>query len=533
MRTFTALNSLYEASREEKIAQIKKDFEGKVPAEIVDLIVKSDTTAGLDFVKPLLNLYKRSPYETTEEELARLLPLFTSLKNKKKLENPDLNSYKTFDQLRDIENKNYKVLYDKSPWKIVEILTKAGAVSLGDVEHTNYCTARPDGSYYESTYGPDHGRLFVLLNDKKVYPKAGDLYSQYFISHDKTNIQHLVADGTDRTPADTAELARKYPDLKKFFLSTGWRPYEGIEFKGRQMKYSLDEERGIYTFQTITIEDSELKSLKEFQELMDKPYEVLGDFDCSNNQLTDLVGGPVSVGGKMVLSKNPLKSLAGLPSKIKSLELSGCQVKSLENLPGDLEELDVSDAPIKNIDISNCSELKKFSGKDLKTLSNVLFHDHHTERVSISGTSLKTMVGFPKKVNYLRVENSKISTLDGCPEVVLEEIHVESCDTLKSLSGTLRGAKNLYIKDIPATTLVGLGVRKTIHAVFESIPIKNLDGAPEEILGILLLRKLPELTTLTGSTKTVRDLDVNGCPKLKSTKGITVTGKTSGMTPKK
>jgi hypothetical protein len=54
---------------------------------------------------------------------------------------------------------------------------------------------------------------------------------------------------------------------------------------------------------------------KQLPEIL-KDVSIDGDFFCSNNQLTSLVGAPKTVGGEFDCSYNNLTSLIGAPSNV-------------------------------------------------------------------------------------------------------------------------------------------------------------------------------------------------------------------------
>jgi hypothetical protein len=56
---------------------------------------------------------------------------------------------------------------------------------------------------------------------------------------------------------------------------------------------------------------------------------VKGDFDCSQNQLTHLKGGPIEVKGEYNASNNLLNCYEGMPKKVGSLILNHNQLSTL------------------------------------------------------------------------------------------------------------------------------------------------------------------------------------------------------------
>jgi hypothetical protein len=74
---------------------------------------------------------------------------------------------------------------------------------------------------------------------------------------------------------------------------------------------------------------------------------VSGDFNCSNNKLTSLVGCPVEVGGSFDCRENALTSLEGCPKKVG--ENFDCEANRLNSLLG---------CPLNIIGFFDCSSNK-------------------------------------------------------------------------------------------------------------------------------------------------------------------------------
>src|SRR5574344_97029 len=67
------------------------------------------------------------------------------------------------------------------------------------------------------------------------------------------------------------------------------------------------------------------------------PSEVGKDFDCSDNRLTSLKNCPSEVGGNFYCSGNRISSLKGCPSKIvKGFDCSNNKLTSLEDGPSEV-----------------------------------------------------------------------------------------------------------------------------------------------------------------------------------------------------
>ena len=72
--------------------------------------------------------------------------------------------------------------------------------------------------------------------------------------------------------------------------------------------------------------------LNELFDLSD--VEVAGSFNCSNNNLTSLVGSPHTVSGNFNCSDNNLTSLVGSPHTVSgNFDCSGNNLTNIEDIP--------------------------------------------------------------------------------------------------------------------------------------------------------------------------------------------------------
>ena len=84
-----------------------------------------------------------------------------------------------------------------------------------------------------------------------------------------------------------------------------------------------------------------------------RPDQITGEFDCSNNDLTDLVGGPTNISGSYNCSENRLVTLLGSP-EYTSADFD-CAKNNLSSLVG-IHKI------IKSCRVIMCSEAKITEG---------------------------------------------------------------------------------------------------------------------------------------------------------------------------
>lgn len=104
--------------------------------------------------------------------------------------------------------------------------------------------------------------------------------------------------------------------------------------------YSINSDGSIDVDGNIKMHEMELS------ELPLKFNKVSGNFNCSGNKLTSLVGSPKHVGGNFYCSDNPLPSLVGCPASIMgSCYVTGTAIQNLVGCPlyvGGIFSFDVS-----------------------------------------------------------------------------------------------------------------------------------------------------------------------------------------------
>lgn len=571
MITFKKSMKLYEAKRE----QLEDQFKGKLPPEAFDTIVTADPTVDLSYSRALLNLYVRSPFKITKEELANVLKHFIAMKNKKKLNAPidirdkdnnvvrtiqnpaDLGSYKVFEDLYSVvadelkapmvyEDKNFLVRKLLDINKAYELCGGAFCFVMSERDATTGKYIKrlgKDAQHYWDSYtkhrGGEGGTLYLMMlkaappgvkdNDKALWVDAGGDAGEFKTRAIAGTVKEGDNEQQHQETVDVEEFKKNYPETWQGFLRRFYKNKLSIEFKGKINRYTEDEERGIFVFKSLSLDDSEITSLAEFRAQIGRDYIVLGDLDLRDNQLKDLVGGPLSVDGKIDLTGNPIESLAGMPKGAKSVVFSKSKIESITGLPETIKTFSISEADVSIIDLSNCKELASFSVNTCPSIKTLVFDNHNMKDIKIEKSGIVNLGAFPDRVDQVYLEELLIESLTGCAAVIPIELHVSNCKDMKTLAGTQKAAKDVFLRNLPVKTLEGLDIRKVAHMVVESLPIKDLTGGPAEVVGILSLRKCDQLVSLEGSVKSATNVDISACPKLKSVKGIEVKNKVTGF----
>jgi Leucine-rich repeat (LRR) protein len=173
-------------------------------------------------------------------------------------------------------------------------------------------------------------------------------------------------------------------------------------------------------------------------------------FDCSHNKLTSLVGSPIKIGGDFDCSYNRLDSLSGITSRISlSLYCSNNELTSLEN------------GPTKVGEYFDCSHNKL---TDLVGVNKGL-----QSYFNCSNNLLTTIEGYPKKVASFDCSNNQLSTLEDCPKKVR---CIFKCKNNHKLTHRIFWSTRFYQINCDDYLLRGYRRESVILEILKSKPLK-------------------------------------------------------------
>lgn len=146
------------------------------------------------------------------------------------------------------------------------------------------------------------------------------------------------------------------------------------------------------------------------------------------------------------------------------------------------------------------------------------------EPVKLEESILDSLTGglfkFGKVYSFSIIACPNIETLEGAPDVVIDDYVISDCMSLQSLEGSPSHVKglNITIWDCPKiTSLKGLPKHFSGSVTFHRIYIKNLIGCPPAFTRVHI-SNCPELLSLKGCPNT-NQLNIEFCAKLKSLEG--------------
>ena len=188
-------------------SEIHQKYYSNISEEDFNTIVNSDKISsnlannklGM-YAKWLLNLYKNGNLKLEDLYKAeQYLPVFDKLYKSNKLQNRNLNAYKSLpdmydvvepylekksisksDEKRDIKEGGSEKIYEDENWLLIHIKTKEAAIYYG--KGTQWCTASTESKNYFDYYNSE-GPLYVLfdkLNNKKYqfHKKSGQFVNE-------------------------------------------------------------------------------------------------------------------------------------------------------------------------------------------------------------------------------------------------------------------------------------------------------------------------------------------------------------------
>lgn len=295
------------------VYQIYQKFYSNIDIEVFNEIVFIDPTSIIKnskikrigkFSKRFLTLLNQNKISSNDisdkkDELITLLANFEG----------GINKVNKISDLYKLQKRyEFEIVFKNSKWTIETNFNYETSVKrYGDF--TSWCTASEKyGSNYFDKY-VSVGQLFVIRN---IYKPNKELY-QVFIHNNKKDSEFQNKRNVSGEAGTLRGFLKSESSLSDFFHKTiKLAEINALYILGREFSYTKKGDTFVFT--NIDISDSNLKEIpKELQEIN---YEVSGNFNCSNNNLTTLKGTPEKVGGGFNCNDNNLTTLEGAPEKV-------------------------------------------------------------------------------------------------------------------------------------------------------------------------------------------------------------------------
>ena len=207
---------------ESKLYESKQNQINKYGKELVDKLLPLDPTKTYKYIDKICQFYKEG---INTKEIKDYINKFDELQNKNILKNKDINSYKTFDKLKqavdsssfktkrstkkEVYGKPYKTINnDKGTWLVYKPTTTEESILLG--KNTKWCTQQKNNNMFNNYYIEMNVDFYYIINK--------ETQDKYQIVVMKDNKIEEIRDSTDKllTPEKFEELTDIDPYQFKF-----------------------------------------------------------------------------------------------------------------------------------------------------------------------------------------------------------------------------------------------------------------------------------------------------------------------------
>ena len=185
-------------------------------------------------------------------------------------------------------------------------------------------------------------------------------------------------------------------------------------------------------------------SNEDLKDLMGIKFSLVTEiFDCSHNDIKSTEGFPINVDGDFICDYNDLVSLKGSPGSVGgSFSCVGNKLKNLEGLPSYVG---------KNLDFSFNKGIKDLSG----------LSDEIGGSIFCKFCSLVSLEGLPEVVNgNLDVSHNKLKNLKGCPKEVKKSFNFSNNEIESLVDFRAKVGVNINCSNNNISNLLGIPVLK-------------------------------------------------------------------------
>lgn len=289
---------------------------------------------------------------------------------------------------KSIKTSEANILVDNEKMMIVEPLSMAASLKYG--ANTKWCTTYSDPE--ENKFEEYFSKVTLVYFIDKIHN------TKYAIAYDKKNPDAVEA-------FDEKDKSIDFSNVLKFFSVT----LEEISSKtiSSEQKIKLNQYNFRKEIEKQIVGDVingninlYKKKLTKITDIFDfSKYKVVGNFYCSNNQLTSLVGAPREVGGNFVCDQNQLTSLKGSPEKVgMNFNCAGNQLTTLEGSPD-------------KVGFSFVCAVNRLTS--LVGAPRIV-----GETFNVSRNQLTSLKGSPEKVGMnFNCEYNQLTSLEGAPKI--------------------------------------------------------------------------------------------------------------------
>ena len=278
--------------------------------------------------------------DVSDEQIKSIFDRFT--KQQSRLQIKDIFKYASLKDLtsaletksgkeveKSIKTSEANILVDNEKMMIVEPLSMAASLKYG--ANTKWCTTYSD---------PEENKFEEYFSKVSLVYFIGKIHdTKYAIAFDKKNPKVVEAFDEKDKSIDFLNVLKSFNITLEEISSKTLSPEQKIKLNQDNFRKEIEKQIvGDVINGNINLYNKKLTKITDIFDF--SKYKVVGNFYCSNNQLTSLVGVPREVGRNFVCDQNQLTSLKGSPKKVGGT--FHCSTNQLTTLEGSPEEIGLS-----------------------------------------------------------------------------------------------------------------------------------------------------------------------------------------------
>ena len=378
--------------------------------------------------------------DVSDEQIKSIFDRFT--KQQSRLQIKDIFKYASLKDLtsaletksgkeveKSIKTSEANILVDNEKMMIVEPLSMAASLKYG--ANTKWCTTYSDPE--ENKFEEYFSKVSLVYFIDKIHD------TKYAIAFDKKNPKVVEAFDEKDKSIDFSKVLKFFSVTLEEISNKTLSPEQKIKLNQDNFRKEIEKQIvGDVINGDINLYNKKLTKITDIFDF--SKYKVVGNFYCSNNQLTSLVGVPMEVGRNFVCDQNQLTSLKGSPKKVGGT--FHCSTNQLTTLEGSPEEIGLS--------------------------------------FLCTGNKLTSLVGAPRIVGEtFNVSRNQLTSLKGSPKKVPLTFYCNDNQLTSLVGAPVEVGGTFYCEDNQLTSLVGAPVKVGGSFYCGYNQLTSLEGAPK------------------------------------------------------
>jgi len=339
-----------------------------------------------------------------------------------------------------IAQQGAEVTYEDDRFLVLYITTEEASKKYG--KGTKWCISAENDCAWNMYYPSSN--FYFIIDSKSENEDFNKLSVEFKVNKNKVVIWNNKDNDIENSTIATMDYLNSLNLPKNVFKYHNIDKFEDVTFKdayGIVGRYSIREDGKIDVYGGVNLRKRGLVKIPlDFGE-------VAGDFDCSGNYLTSLVGCPVYVRQDFWCSENHLSSLEGSPKRVGGrFDCSNNHLTSLKYISEYVTRLDCSINNLKTLDYIpdsvksiDCYKNKLYTLKGLPT--------YLSDGLDCSNNNLETLEYSPIYIggNFDCSLNEILSSLEGSPKEIIGNFVCKNNPRLYSIEHSPENVGGDYI----------------------------------------------------------------------------------------